>query len=561
MDIDKIISKYLLPSVELSLVVPVYTHVKYNTSGPFLSFDVEYALYEASPIINSSKILIRDANSLIVGGRFNYPLREVPIGQLWLGMESDEKALFEKIETKWAHGVGKDKASPLAYFRHRVYEPDYQFKGDTLDFEWKDFIENVVNFKAKKDPRLSIIFKATLLRGFNMQYSPHTIIATNPATGKSSFYEKAGKRFDKISPNQLIGFAKGTDEVHQGSINNQIYTLAIEQIENQLFTNLFSFLLSFMESGKSMVGTGGVEFKVDGTCPIILTANPTGYDVDKTNSFRVLIDKLSDNQMALGRRLGIIVFGTDYKQIEKLGMFDEVEWGKYFMVYRAIEERISKVIQEGVFEDSRFVTWLEGEIPDYNTSLLKTFTITDSDVKDFIESHLEQGHRHLRGAALNCSLVDNMDKLLDFTKIDGFVWLPDELVQDILSDAKEYLKKLVNINLGSLGNICSLLQKNPQMEQEFYNSMPNAMKEVVLMVKAYKVMNQSPSIVVDLNKMDGHLQKQFYQSMEELTKALGQEDVQTYRAITRNHFGFSLKYHNDQYTIEFNDPRREITCK
>jgi Holliday junction resolvasome RuvABC ATP-dependent DNA helicase subunit len=116
--------------------------------------------------------------------------------------------------------------------------------------QWQEFIESIISPGAEKDHRLKLIYKSHLLRGRNQRYNPHTLLITNPGTGKTTFYDVVGQTIDKTSKSRLIGFSDAQN-ARPGLIDNLNVVLCIEQIESQSAPEILAFLLSFMEKGKA----------------------------------------------------------------------------------------------------------------------------------------------------------------------------------------------------------------------------------------------------------------------------------------------------------------------
>jgi hypothetical protein len=552
-NIRELIDRYLKPSTSFDLIEPIYDHVVYTARNEMLSgIEKKYSIYEASATLNSSKILILDENDIVVSGIRKYSLKYKD-PRFINKLPDDQKAVYEKVAKRW--GIMKTRLA--SGFDNKIYGPVYRLDPHfelPKGIDWKEFINQLINYKSAKDPRLVLFFKALLLRGFVMKYSPHTIMATNVGTGKSAFLGNVGSRYEKISANSLVGFSKGREEVHQGAINNQKFTITIEEVEAQMFGNFFSFLLTFLEEGRARVSTGGVEFEESGTCPFAITANPNALELNREDSAKLLLIKLSTNHLALGRRIGLLIFGNDYKSVVSKGGFDEVEWKMFFEFYRAIEEFCAPTIAKYIYGAKDVEQWLETPIEGYNKKLLEAYKVQDPDVADFLTAHLDQAFRHIRGGALAIAIVDNMDKLIELAELRTDV--PPRLLRRILGDAEEALREIVMINLNSIRNMVSTIQRTPEMDKVIFMHLPKHIQETVLLVKNIKASSPSKG-VFKVKDTKEYLPHDKYTNVDDLSRDLlfGYEQ---FRDILRSSFGFDIQVLEGDISVILTD-KTEIT--
>ena len=541
------VKRYLKPSLSFDIIEPVYDHVAYLSNGEMLAgIERKYSIYEASPTLNSSRVLIVDENGIVVNGLRKYSLKSKD-PRFINKLPDDQKAVYERIAKRW----GITKNNFISGLENRIYEPVYRLDPhfELKDVDWKDFINQLINYKADKDPRLVLFFKALLLRGIVMKYSPHAILATNVGTGKSAFLGNVGTRYEKISANSLVGFSKSREEVHQGAISNQKFCVTIEEVEAQMFGNFFSFLLTFLEEGRARVSTGGVEFEESGTCPFAITANPNALDINKEDSARLLLVKLSTNHLALGRRIGLLIFGNDYKTVTSKGGFDEAEWKLFFEFYRAIEEFCLPVIEHYIYGARDVEEWLETPIPNYNKKLLEVYKVQDPDVADFLTAHLDQAFRHIRGGALAVGIVNNMDKLIELAELKTDV--PEKVKRQIMDDAEAALKEIVGINLGSIGNMVSTIQKTPEMNTLIFTHMPKHVQAVVKVARNIK--SSSPErVVFKIQDCGGYLQDTGYKTVDDLARDLI-VDYSQFRDVLKSSFGFDIQMLEGEISIILTD--------
>ena len=539
--IKELVEKYLSRTITLDMITKVYDHTPYKVVNGVLTGEKSYSLYRASMTAKSDRILILDTDGLITPGVSKYPLVPVPSTFL-LDLTQNEKREFEKTT--------KDEKELIK----NIFRPVYRLKGEfEMEVDWKEFINQLINYRAEKDPRLATVFKALLLRGFVMKYSPHAVIATNPAAGKSAFLGHVGKRYEKVSANSLIGYAKGNEEVHHGVIDEQKFCVTIEEVEAQMFGNFFSFLLTFLEEGKATVSTGGVEFSESGTCPFAITANPNALDINKEDSARLLFTKLSTNHLALGRRIGLLIFGNDYKTVVSQGSFNDDEWSLFFEFYRAIEEKCTATIMRDIYLNPAVENWLETPIDGYDKDTMKMFQVQDDVVKDFLSAHFDSAFRHIRGGALAIAIVDNLDKIYQVAELQTF--LPEKTLQTIMQDAETALETLTAINMESITNMVSTIQKSDELTQMVFRSLSKPLREVVLL--AQKIKEGTPTtITFQISRLSYPLT--FYTTTDLLLKGLSKIHAEAFNDILSTSFGFTIEPVNNEPTIVLKNTEKII---
>lgn len=557
LDLQSIAIKNLRNGQEFSVIRLVYTYATTSVLGDkTANFVRKYSIYEACPFEDSDPILLIDKDGIIASGKKTYTVESMDyksIDEYYTSSSPQEKMAIKSIVKGWGFTSLKNDVEVKKVLmgrafipRYRLFNPDF-LSGDQGKKMWSALIDNLLSYNnVEKDSNLRQIFKTHLLRGYSQRYNSHAIVATNPATGKTEFYDKCGIRFDKITANSLIGFSKGSKEVYYGAIHNQIYTLTIEQIESQVASAFLGFMLSFMEKGESNLHVGGVDMKIKGDCPIVLTANPTGYDADKIASFKSLIDHLTTNHLALGRRFGIIVYGNDYKTVDQTAYLDEEEWVLYFELFRAVEEfawpKISKI-----WRNKEVLKWLNRPIPNYNEKVKSiTEKIYDSSVQDFIKTHASAGFRHTRGAAFSCAILDSMPNIVQMDEDDL-----DMLVKPILAKADENLDLIVGINLQSFANMATLLESMPEIKNYLMTTLPNYLKDLIAAVDAYKSKNGMKETKIPLKALETYMSGKYYTYVAEIEVILkGSNKWKFHNANLSKYFGFTISGQEDNFSVD-----------
>jgi hypothetical protein len=539
-------------------------------------FDKEWTLYEAKPnVVGHPPILILDTEGYVNPGRDSYPLQPyVPpnmedFKSLWQNLMP--AVVIKQVKKICENYTQTSNFDALTLLNHNIlHTPVPRLKKfDVLDnLDWISFVENeVLSFQAEKDERIQLVFKATLPRGVEMKYNAHTLMSTGSGTGKSYFYDRAGIRKDKVTAVSLIGTIS-KEGVIPGLVHNQQLPLCIEQLECQSAPEILRFMLTFMEMGTGSVSTAYGDLSVEGRCTFVITANPTGYETDKIATFRSLIDALGTNYIALGRRIGLIIYGgeKEYKKVKSLEPLDEVEWNKRFEFYRAVEEYAYPVIC-ALFKQKKVRTWLETPINNYEINVEQLASkIDDKAIAEFLRTHGSGAYKHIRGGALNCANVDYMKELVNLRKT-SYATIPSELIEQILQKADEYLEQLVSINLESISNIPKILaSEQNSIVKTIYQSLPKYLQEITVSVKQYldgAIQNNVPiPEEIDLKVLESYHDKKYYSYWSIVAYNLSLGNINIHNNLLDKYFGFRLVKKTEKlYTVRFTDKDKLINLK
>lgn len=268
-------------------------------------------------------------------------------------------------------------------------------------------------------------------------------------------------------------------------------------------------LFNIMEDGKATVSSGAVIFNVESIAPITLLANPSDID-NPEKGFGAMLEKLTENP-AMGRRIGIMLYGNDYKVIEGRStpeFFDQ--WKASTQFYLAVEEHAKPQLKQ-IYNDPRLWSWLSQPIPKYEETVKKLSTpITKTLVKSFIQEHGKAGQSRVRAWALNIAIIDHLN----------IIALNEYQLTEILEAADDVLPDLVAINLESIGNLVQNVGKDLGIYAEaYYNQLPEYAQVIVQ--------------TVEYARRNGILGNNFYLNSIEYTP-----ESETYRIYPRQLIGF-----------------------
>jgi hypothetical protein len=412
---------------------------------------------------------------------------------------------------------------------HKLKNPDF-----VKDMDWDFFIDKLIKWDSdEKDPRLNLIHKTQLLKGYEPRANTHSLIVLNAGVGKSIHFQIHGINYDKVTRNAFLGFAKSKTEINIGTLDGTELPIGIDQIEVGSW-GIMDFMFNIMEYGEARVSSGAVDFKVKSKSPISLIANPIGDDYNPEKSFGAILSHLTDNP-AIGRRFGVIAYGTDYNIIETKSTSQSMEWWKESSTFfRAVEEYIKDKIV-AVYRDEKLWGFLNKPIVGYKERISTIANnSSDSTIKRFLIEHSAAGQSRVRSAAFNASLVDHLkDLFTDNFKID-----------DVFEHAEEnLLPQIISINVESANNIVKTIGAEENLYREVYlDAAPDYMKEIIIAVE-YMRRNKVASSVFLLSTTDYRPAESRYQNIGQCIRKLikRKRGIAQFNKMTTKWFNFAFE--------------------
>ncbi|MGC9086640.1 MAG: hypothetical protein ACP5IT_10655 [Thermoproteota archaeon] len=329
-------------------------------------------------------------------------------------------------------------------------------------FVWKkDVVDEILSYKNnQKDQRIIEIQRTHLIRGLDEtlspQIAPHTILATNPGTGKSTFYDFVGINVDQVTARSFLGWAKSSDEVYPGLVDGTSLPINIDEFETD-YLYVASKIINILESGHAKVWSAAVEFEVSSTSTFVFSANPIGFAKNAAKSFANLLARLTVNGPALGRRIAFIIYGEDFTPIRtKMDAQEREELSQYVSLFRAVESHAANKIRSVLREAVPWInTPIEGYTEDVNR-LLETFS-EDTVVYSFLKNHT-LAQPKIRAGVLLAVIADFLDKIA----------LGEVTTAELIEEAEDRLPQYIRINLESINNITRAWRKEEFESARFF---------------------------------------------------------------------------------------------
>ena len=234
------------------------------------------------------------------------------------------------------------------------------------------------------------------------------------------------------------------------------------------------YMFNIMEYGEAMVSSGAAKFPIRSWSPFAFMANPLTDRINVEKSFGILLDHLTQNP-AIGRRFGILVYGTDYAIITSRSTPESLDaWRHQTAFFRAVEEAARPELQR-IMRSQEVWDWINLEIHGYAERMERIAKgCNDDTIRVFFTEHGRAGQSRVRAAALQVSLVDHLKDIA----------LDQYSLQAILEHAEEALPGFTRLNLESAVNIVQNIGDEKRFYAEHWlETSPEYLKEIVYAVE------------------------------------------------------------------------------
>jgi len=247
----------------------------------------------------------------------------------------------------------------------------------------------------------------------------------------------------------------------------------------------------------------------------------------------------------MGRRFGIILFGTNLKTIrgkEKMSVQELEEWKRSFTLFRAVEEYVAPKLKQ-LIREPKVVEWLHQPIKGYRETIYSaTQDLDDYNLASFFEMHAEAEHR-VRGAALHAAVALLLDKIA----------LDKVTVGEILEEAEDLLSEYVNINLQSIIDLCRMWDRlRADQAKAYFENLSDYMKEIVSACILYKK-NNPEAISVKLSEIPYEPENKkaypYFSKCIDLLKR--RKNLSSLNEALENFYGFHLVKTDGDVIVEY----------
>lgn len=471
---------------ELALLSKLYVKPTTPSSPDPSSIQKMWVLWEAKSDLDFPPFFILDKDGYITPAKKSLPLEPLREEEILEVLKHSPSFVASKVKRTLAQYdikveyEGEEGMQRLAIEAKNIFfkaVPRIRDPSFLRDIDFPKLVDEITSFKAEKDRALQAIHKSHLLKGLEMSINPHSIQATNSGTGKSMFYLMCGVNVGRATPSSFLGFAKSPEEIYPGPIHNNDLPTNMDQIESQYAVQIVRFLFNVLEFGRDVVRSGAVDFEVRTSAIFNFSANPIGYSKNAAKSFANLLSHFTLNP-AIGRRIALILYGTDFKVITKKPNQDDIkEWKEKIELFRAVEEYCSANLEE-IIHTLKVWSWLNTGIEGYEEAIKKQVEgLEDYNVVDLLLEHAVGAQVRIRAAALYSTLAEML----------GRIALGDYSIDEIIAEAEEKLPTYVVINLRSIERIAQAWAKEKEiLATSYFNSAPTYIQEILSAIELWR---------------------------------------------------------------------------
>lgn len=315
---------------------------------------------------------------------------------------------------------------------------------------WKKELHDFLYRKIEKDSRLIDVAKTFIVPldfDTNLQaFNNHTIQFTKTSTGKSKMAEILGEiPITRPTEAGLIGGIDKSGRITTGVLSGTGFRVIDEiTVQHEGDIETLKHALNMAENG--IVERGLVtKVRCEGTVCMVICGNPKFSDEFLLPlSFRHFVDTVCGDEAIerIGKRFGLLIFGTDYKQIIDVEYASSNRYDKTLQVIKSSclehKDKIDKVIRY-------FLSLPERDMGiEYRKKVMEFAAgCSDNTIRRFLEG-MSMSFRRLRCGAIKKSILENLDKMsLPFKK----------LIEVLVPEINHSIQRLMEINLDSMGKI------------------------------------------------------------------------------------------------------------
>ena len=278
-------------------------------------------------------------------------------------------------------------------------------------------------------------------------YNPHSFCFTDTKAGKTTISSRIGHNAIRSTVKNLLGFAT-SDEINRGTLHNNIYPYFLDELSVDDSKVTYGKLLSYMEMGSVNIDVGKKSITCEGLSPLSFMGNPKdSLDprdrnlsvIDIVNQFNNTLRMITDNFVAFGSRIGLVIFNPNTKRISGSQKFNEDEYDVLTAKYEYLRTMAAPIFSS-LFKNRKVQRFLDSEFDKNYLDTIKVLSdkATIESVKGFMRGS-ENSHKHMNGLALRLAALEYLSDIIN----DNYD------VDRLVAKAKEFLETCKSINLQS----------------------------------------------------------------------------------------------------------------
>ena len=278
-------------------------------------------------------------------------------------------------------------------------------------------------------------------------YNPHSFCFTDTKAGKTTISSRIGHNAIRSTVKNLLGFAT-SDEINRGTLHNNIYPYFLDELSIDDSKSTYGKLLSYMEMGNVNIDVGKKSITCEGLSPLTFMGNPkdsldprdrNSSVIDIVNQFNNTLRMITDNFVAFGSRIGLVIFDPNTKRISGHQKFNEDEYDVLTAKYEYLRTMAAPIFSD-LFRKKKIQRFLDTPFDKkyLDTIMMVADKATIESVKGFMRGS-ENSYKHMNGLALRLGCLEYLNDIIN----DNYD------VGRIIEKSKEFLETCKSINLQS----------------------------------------------------------------------------------------------------------------
>ena len=391
------------------------------------------------------------------------------------------------------------KLTKLGIVKYEAPAIPEKYLGELINVDPSVLIRDALTPQARVDPRLFDFYSTLFIRPEGprpyrlARYNPNAISLINSGCGRTTMalnLQRAGFAIleDKRTVAGELGFAS-VEEARKGLLHDYVGTVVLDEVQ-EYEGDILRHMMNLIELGEARITQAGVSLRIRTNATFVLHGNVPAISpsIEKMQIIMLrMLQKMSDNTYAIGRRFPILFFGQSYRTIRwREDRLSDLDHDKALAL---ISEyiRLRQPMIDALFRARGVQDWLNKRLPKEYISDVREIadSISDSSasggiavVSNYILGQ-EEGYPKLRGLALRLAIRDHLGEMLMY---DG----SGELERKILSSAEAWLNRILLNNLESFSNLASginLAFKAYVESEDALKALPVMYKDIIRMLR------------------------------------------------------------------------------
>jgi len=296
---------------------------------------------------------------------------------------------------------------------------------------------------------------------------------------------------DKRTVAGELGFAS-VEEARKGLLHDYVGAVVLDEVQ-EYEGDILRHMMNLIELGEARITQAGLSLQIRTNATFVLHGNVPAISpsIEKMQIIMLrMLQKMSDNPYAIGRRFPILFFGRDYQTVKwREDRISDLDHDKALALIGEYI-RLRQPMIDALFRAWRIQDWLNKRLPKEYVSDVEEIadSISGSSAPgglSIVSSYVlgqKEGYPKLRGFALRLAIRDHLREMLMY---DG----SREFEEAILSSAEAWLNRILLNNLEGFSNLASGIElafKAYVESEDALRALPAMYRDLIKMLRLEK---------------------------------------------------------------------------